>query len=639
MVVADVNGCLLHCNEAFTQQFGYTVEDIKGQHQQMLFTEEDRQKQMAELEVEQATTQGRAHHSNYLVHKNGQPVWVEGELTLARDGDGCIYLLKLIQKQQDQKAAEASIQELQAFSEQVRSGEQRMRNLIEQAPVATAVYVGKEMVIQYANDAMLRMMGKGRQVIGLSFFEALPELNNQSYFDLLRQVYETGRTYWAPESPAEVMVDGKVYASYYNFSYKALRNENGEVYGILNMAIDVGEQVRIKRRIQESERMLSTIINEAPVGICTISKEHNRIELVNDVFLELVSRSREEMIGHDYWEVLPEVAEIYEPILAEVFATGIHFQGVEHAVPLMVEGKKEIVYISFVYEPISNEQGVVEKVLIVALNVSLQVLARQQIEQLVEKRTGELAEANRNLQRSNAELAQFAYVASHDLQEPLRKIQLFGNYLQTRALGRLEETERNYLHKIIDSSQRMRELIRSVLEYSMLDGKKHEAEFTEVDLNQVWQAAQKDLEVEIAEKEASIESDPLPILPAIEVQMHQLWYNLLSNSLKFAARNRQPKISLRLGTLKEADKKSLGLKKELTYHCLELRDNGIGFDPQLAPKLFDMFQRLHTRSEYQGTGIGLTTCKKVVENHGGRIYADGKPDQGACFRVILPAGR
>jgi signal transduction histidine kinase len=237
-----------------------------------------------------------------------------------------------------------------------------------------------------------------------------------------------------------------------------------------------------------------------------------------------------------------------------------------------------------------------------------------------------------DLQRSNAELEQYAYVASHDLQEPLRKIRSFGSYLQDTQSNRLDEKGQQLLDKIMSAADRMSLLIKDILSYSSL---KKQSDFVPVDLNEIIKTISNDLDLLITQKKAIIKSDVLPTIEAVPLQMTQLFYNLFTNSLKFSKENESPliKISCRLIT---AEEKKPSFSAQTNYYEIVLKDNGIGFSQEHGDQIFGLFKRLNSRQIYPGTGIGLSLCKKVVENHNGEIYATGKENEGASFHILLP---
>lgn len=246
-----------------------------------------------------------------------------------------------------------------------------------------------------------------------------------------------------------------------------------------------------------------------------------------------------------------------------------------------------------------------------------------------------LKNKNTELKRSNSELESFNHIASHDLQEPLRKIQMFISMITEGDLKNISEKNRDYLDKINSSASRMQMLIKNLLAYSRLS--KEKKEYLNVDLNEILEKVQEDLEATIKEKKVQITMRNLPQLRAVPFQMEQLFNNLLSNSIKYANIHTRPKIIIDCQKIKANDITETFSKKALYYYCISLIDNGIGFDQANSKKIFGLFQRLHQKHEYSGTGIGLAICKKIVENHKGHIVADSIIDKGTTFRIYLPA--
>lgn len=242
-----------------------------------------------------------------------------------------------------------------------------------------------------------------------------------------------------------------------------------------------------------------------------------------------------------------------------------------------------------------------------------------------------LEEKNADLQRSNQELEQFAYIASHDLQEPLRKIQAFSSLLE-RNLHNPEEAKK-YFEKINSSAVRMSVLIKDVLNYSRIS--RPSDLFEPVDLNQIIDNVKTDFELLIREKEAIIHVSQFPLIQGVTHQIHQLFFNLISNSLKFS--KGKPVIEIDSEMLSQEEiEKNPKLNPYRKYTRITLKDNGIGFEQKYAEQIFTIFQRLNTRNSYSGTGIGLALCKKIVETHRGVITAYSEPGKGSIFKVILP---
>ena len=224
-------------------------------------------------------------------------------------------------------------------------------------------------------------------------------------------------------------------------------------------------------------------------------------------------------------------------------------------------------------------------------------------------------------------------MASHDLKEPLRKIVTFSDRMLTSQSESLTEEGKVFLSKIMESSRRMQKMVNDLLYVSTISGNK---EYQLCDLNMILSEALQPLDHKIEELNAIVDFDDLPMIPVVPAQFRQLFLNLVGNSLKFQRKGVLPEIKITHSFLPAKAVTQMELAKAKKYLKIELRDNGIGFDNQYAEKIFAIFQRLHGRSEYEGTGIGLAVCKRIVENHGGIIFAEGKLNEGATFTVIIP---
>ncbi|MDB5229090.1 MAG: hypothetical protein JWN78_3283 [Bacteroidota bacterium] len=246
-----------------------------------------------------------------------------------------------------------------------------------------------------------------------------------------------------------------------------------------------------------------------------------------------------------------------------------------------------------------------------------------------------LAAKNLELERQNTELASFNHVASHDLQEPLRKIQTFISRISEKETTNISPTGKEYFERIQISANRMQMLIDDLLTFSRTN--KADQIFESVDLNVLLENAKHELAQIIEEKDAHIQSVHLPTLNVIPFQFQQLLINLISNSLKYSKPGITPLIRITVEIIDGKNIPSTRAEHQKKYYKISFIDNGVGFEQQYAENIFVLFQRLHGRSEYTGTGIGLAICKKIVENHQGFITAEGKPNTGAAFHVFLPA--
>lgn len=262
------------------------------------------------------------------------------------------------------------------------------------------------------------------------------------------------------------------------------------------------------------------------------------------------------------------------------------------------------------------------------LNISLDITERVKAEQILLQRTSEL-------QQSNASLEEFAFVASHDLKEPLRKIITFSDRLIASQRDQLTEDGKNYLEKIMNSSIRMQQMISDLLELSVISTDKI---LSTINLRKLVEEVLMTFEFKIEETQARIEVDDLPDAHVVPSQFRRLFQNIISNSLKFSRKSIPTVITIKHHFLSAHDVQSryVNIQRADKYLSLEITDNGIGFDNAYVDKIFAVFQRLHQRESYEGTGIGLSICKKIIENHGGVIHAKGILGQGATFTVIIP---
>ena len=264
---------------------------------------------------------------------------------------------------------------------------------------------------------------------------------------------------------------------------------------------------------------------------------------------------------------------------------------------------------------------------IISMQASLQKFS-EEMEALVKQRTEEL-------ERSNSDLQQFAHVASHDLKEPLRKIMIFSNKLIDTMGDQMSPKAMEFTEKINKSAKRLSGMVDGVLNYSIINANDDEMKL--IDLNEVIKDVLSDLELVIEQKNVNIQVSDLPVVMGIPSLVQQLFYNLINNALKFSRENIQPRITISSGII-HTDNLPDGYSKNGVekYSDIRIQDNGIGFNQKYAETLFNIFIRLNSKEKYEGTGLGLTLCKKIVDRHNGKIIAEGKEGEGACFRVLLP---
>jgi PAS domain S-box-containing protein len=419
-----------------------------------------------------------------------------------------------------------------------------------------------------------------------------------------------------------------------SLSISPVKNSKGVIIGASKIARDITAQKISEQRIRESEEIirvseerlrLAVEIAEMGMwdldlttGLTTTSPEHRKIlgypksvKWSKVLFMQMIHPLDRTRIELTFQNALKTGKITYEARIIRTDNTErwIRVNGTT------IYDKK--------HQPI--------RLLGTVLDITEQRKAKDELENMVLERTSELVTSNSALERSNHELEQFAYIASHDLQEPLRKIQTFADMVKEH-LGEKELTEK-YFNKIYTSAKRMSTLINDVLNYSRLS--KTGEQFIKTDLNKILFDVLSDFELLIEQKQAVISHSNLPVIKGIPLQLHQLFGNLISNSLKFSEIN--PKITITAQTLSPKEvQKYPRLLEDRAYIQLTFKDNGIGFEQLHADQIFIIFQRLNNQRTYSGTGIGLALCKKIVDHHDGIITTISEPGFGATFTVILP---
>lgn len=639
----------------------------------------------------------------------------------------------------------ADVTDLNKAKSKSQQNEQRFTKLVETAPVAIGVFFGRELFIETYNKTFEQIVGKGSNISGKRLCDVMPELlsEGQPFLKILDDVFTTGIPFETFGTQVKIVQNGQMTYNYYNFTYTPMFDENGDVYAILDIAVDVTENVIAQNMVRESEKSLRNTILKAPVAMCILKQPNFIVEIANDRMIDLWHVSPE-ILNKPIFDYLPEGKEQgFDKLLLKVVDNGETIKAYETAFSQIRNGELQTIYVDFVYEPFRDNDEKITGVIIVAHDVTQQVLARRKIEeaeararlaidaadlgvyevnyndpldikysprfkeiwglseikdrlQLIEKihpddrKKRELAHLNSyetgnldyearikkddgsqswirakgkvllddagnpltligviqditeqkqfaeeltrlvfqrtlELQRSNEDLQQFAHVASHDLKEPVRKIKFYSNMLQDQFVDVLPSKAVSHLDKIHNATDRMFSMIDGVLKYSSIRGTAQDIE--KIDLNEVFENVQSDLEVLIKQKSASVIVDDLPEIEGAAVLIHQLFYNIVNNALKFSTTEVKPIIKVQSEILKRYD---------VEMAKITISDNGIGLDPEYITKIFNPFIRLNPRDKYEGTGLGLSLCKKIVEQHYGFIEAAGEQGQGAVFNIILP---
>ncbi|GAB3781313.1 hypothetical protein GCM10028818_35150 [Spirosoma horti] len=443
-----------------------------------------------------------------------------------------------------------------------------------------------------------------------------PEYLTNGLFQRYVAIFETGRT------------------QHFNFHFDTNSLDSWESYTVVKVGTDIlvtfsdfTELKKLQQRLEASATELQTVIDTCQTGIFLFSPVRNQVGEVIDFRFRLANRQLASYVGQEPEVVIGALGSTWFPdyktnglfeLYHKTYITGesqrfdFHYNGsgIDVWLDIMTTKSGDEVLVTFGdYTPLKRLQ--------------------QQLENSVI-----------DLQRSNKNLEQFAYIASHDLQEPLRKIQAFGDIIQSQFAPIIGDSGADMITRMQSAAARMQILIKDVLAYSRIATKRETV--GPVNLGQVVADVLVDIETAINEKNAVVNVESLPTVRGDSAQLRQLFQNLISNALKFTKTDKnaeQPLITItsrRVHGREFTGATIIATDADRLFHLIEINDNGIGFDPHQAERIFQVFQRLHGRSEYQGTGIGLAIVQKVVDNHQGHILAEGRPGQGSTFRILLP---
>ncbi|WP_461147745.1 sensor histidine kinase [Spirosoma pulveris] len=401
-----------------------------------------------------------------------------------------------------------------------------------------------------------------------------------------------------------------------------------QAYGIIQKELTLRLQIQLAAR--QSAELLQTIIQNVPTGLVLYQAVRNPEGEIVDFIYTLSNPVNDQLAGRQAGELLQVSLLTHSPVsrtngvyadLVQVVTSGRPLSRLRHFQSDRVQGWFDSRYV---------KQG--DGVLVSFLDVT----ALKEAELTQQQQALALQRANLELQRSNDSLQSFAFVASHDLQEPLRKIESFSNLLVGQYTHQLDEQAADYLRRMQSAASRMSTLIRDLLAYSRISTQQDATNV--VPLTEVARQAATDLDLLIVETRAVIRIEPLPTVIGNASQLGQLFQNLLANALKFHRNGVVPQVEIRAHQIPASELPSSvkPARVAATYYRIDVADNGIGFNERYVDRIFQVFQRLHGQSTYTGTGIGLAICEKVAANHGGAITATSQVGMGATFSVYLP---
>lgn len=387
-----------------------------------------------------------------------------------------------------------------------------------------------------------------------------------------------------------------------------LKDQSGETRGVVGVNVDISERKMAENELRLSEERFQKAFNTSPNTLVVSRMEDGQIEMINDAFEKQFGYKREEVLGRTSLEL----NLFADPRQREEIVQEMQAQGFLRDCELDVRKRSG---------EIRRALLSAERLLLDGEDFILTILT-----DITEQKKGEetLKAYARELERSNRDLQEFAFVASHDLQEPLRKIETLATLIESQDHN-LSSEQLEHLALLRKSARRMQTLVSGLLQLSRLST--HAQPFEQVDLGEVVKEVLVDLEVQVRRSKGCVEVSNLPVVEADPIQMRQLFQNLIGNALKFQPEERPPLVKV---TSSRPSPETVEI---------QVRDNGIGFDAAQAERIFQPFQRLVGRSEYEGSGMGLALCRKIVQRHGGEIQAQSKPGEGSAFIVTLPVAQ
>lgn len=487
-----------------------------------------------------------------------------------------------------------------------------LKDIVDNTPLPIAVYTGDELKIELANTAMISTWGKGDQVVGKNYLEVLPEIQNQQIFDQALTALKTGVPFHARDKRVDLLIDGVLQTHYFNYSFIPLLDEQGYIYALMNTGADVTEIHMAKLQLQSAQERLRIAIDSSGLGTYEIDLATKKVETCGNF---------NAILGID-----GEISN--EQLLAKLHPDDLHLREKAHEQALItglicyesriIKKDHSIHWTKINGRIIKDENGTPTAIIGIIQDITEQREFEQELKRQVAQNTEEL-------KRSNDDLLHFANVVSHDLREPVRKIKIFNTLLRNEKESDSNENFKKYFSKIDQSAVRMDNIIEGILSYSTID--KTSQPIERVDLAEVIENIKTDLELIIKEKGAILNTCDLPEIEGAPILITQLFYNLIQNALKFSKADQPPRVVITCVPT--------SLNGENAVQ-ITIKDNGIGIDPAFAERIFTAFERLNSKDQYEGNGLGLALCRKIVNRHNGTITALGEKDNGAQFIVTLP---
>ncbi len=642
IVLLDLQGIVISWNKGAQMMEGYTSEEIIGRRCKIVYPREDIEQGLPEMLLTEALQKGKSDHEGWCVRKNGSRFWAHVTITAlysAGEPAGFLKITRDLTGQKTEKDKYANyIESLQLTNETLKRREELYHKMVAEVTDYAIILLDVEGNVLDWNKGAQKLKGyTPEEILGKNFrlFYTSEDKEAKLPDKLLQAATKNGHV---THEGYRIRKDGNRFWG--SVAITALHDESGTLIGFSKVTKDLTEQkiaddqvatftLELKQRNEElrrSEERYHKMIGEIQDYAILLLNREGEIQNWNAGAALIKGYSAKEAIGKNF-------RIFYTP---EDNARGLPQNLLDQAT---INGRStnegwrkkkdgSLFWASVVITALhDNDRNVMG-----FSKVTRDLTERKTAEDALRATASQLELKNQYLERLNAELSSFAYIVSHDLKEPIRKIQTFaGRQLEP---GKSHEQMLEYAHKIGSSASRMQRLMEALLSYSMMSNDPGRPE--EVDLNEIFEAAKNDLELKIVESGAKVTTTKLPSTLGISFQLYQLFLNLLSNALKFNKRGEPPDVSVSSHIIDSRELPNEVTDKKKSYHQISFVDHGIGFDQVQSERIFEVFQRLDPKSDSKGTGIGLAIVRRVIQNHNGFITAQSKPGDGAKFQVYLP---
>ncbi|WP_293032341.1 PAS domain S-box protein [Natronococcus sp.] len=576
--VLETDGTLHRWNESLCEVTGYEDSEITSMHALEFFDESDHD-QIADA-IEEGFETGSVQVEAEFLTKDGASIPYEFAASTLANPDGETVLAGIGRDVTERKRRERGLA--------------RFETIVETSPIGITI-VDNDGELQFANDRAEEIYGRSKEQINdLSYddsdweevdIDGQPLPDNEKPFP---QIMESGEPVFDHLSGVSRPNGERVWIS---VNGAPVYDDSGEIDSAVFTTEDITERFERERKLEQYE----TIVETAHDGIYVLD-EDRRFELVNDSFADLTPFSQTELLGRHA-----------STVFGDEFAS-IEAEQWESATPNKLPSFEETI------EAGPNETRTVEN-RFVLLDEDVRKRRVGVIRDVTERE-----EYRRKLEESNERLEQFAYAASHDLQEPLRMVTNYLQLLEQRYGDDLDKDADEFIDYAVDGAERMREMIDGLLKYARVETRGDPLE--SVELNEVLDDVLTDLQLQIEESDARIEVGSLPQVNGDEGQLRQVFQNLVTNAIEYSG--------------DEPTQVAVSAERNGSMWCISVHDEGIGIDSDDTDRVFEVFQHLHSREESEGTGIGLALCRRIVERHGGEIWVESEPGEGSTFSFTLP---